>query len=126
MYLKSLLVLAALTLGMVASASTAQATEYGAIKIENPTNDDVHYQFKWGNGAWKSYTLHPGQAMLHYHPLDSQRCTPVPEVRFDYILNDGVVTYKTYRLDTYAAFDVEDGKPYAFSSDGIFLDLYAE
>jgi hypothetical protein len=128
MYLKSLCVLGALVLGLAATAAPAKATEYGAIRIENPTNIDVHYQFKWGNGEWKSYTVPSGSSMLHYHPLDSRRCTPSPYIRFDYILGDGQVTFKTYHLETYAAFDPEQGKPYAFSisDDGVLLDLYAE
>ncbi len=127
MYHKTLFALGALMLALTATASHAKAAEQGAICIQNPTSIEVHYQFKWGNGEWVNYTVQPGQTMMHWHPLDSQRCTPIPQIRFDYILGDGMTTFKYYDLQTYGTFDVTQGKPYSFSISpgGLLLDLYA-
>jgi hypothetical protein len=114
MYFKSLFTVCALMLGLTATASQVQANYYGAFKIDNPTSNTIHYQVKWGNGEWKEYTLLPNQAMNHWCQVDERGQTPTPEIRFDYILNDGLTTLKTYRLETIGTSDFTQGKRFVF------------
>jgi len=36
------------------------------VTINNPTSSVIHYSLKWGNGAYKDYTVNPGQYRLHW------------------------------------------------------------
>ena len=66
----------------------------------------------------------------HAYPLDNFGLAPKPYVRFDYILNDDQVTWKSYNMKFYSSknLDADSGKPYFFrvSRDGSILDLFAE
>src|SRR5205823_2021790 len=102
----------------------AQST--GSFVIRNPNNSTIHYEVKWGNGPWQSHTMYAYQKKAHSHPLDAWGRAPVPEVRFDYITGDPYVTYKTYRMEFYAVWDVWAGKSYVFRYSPPFVDLLAE
>jgi hypothetical protein len=115
---------------MTARASAAD-TEYGIFTLKNPTNDPVHYQVRWGEESeWESFTVQPGMSRWHAHPLDNFGLAPKPCVRFDYILNDGDVTWKSYNMKFFSSYNLKAsaGKPYFFriSRDGSLLDMFAE
>jgi hypothetical protein len=122
-----------MVVGLTLLGAKAQAadTEYGIFTLKNPTNDAVHYQVRWGEeGEWESFTVQPGFSRWHGHPLDAFGLAPKPYVRFDYILNDGDVTWKTYNMKFYSSYRLkaDAGKPYYFrvSRDGSILDMFAE
>lgn len=106
--------------------STANAADYGAYVLHNPTSTALHYEVKWGDGEWKSYCVYPGYVKWHYHELDCDGAAPEPQVRFDCIGGDGKVTYQTYAVDMTATDCPSDGKRYTFkfSRCGTYLDLY--
>ena len=133
--IKTLAVVLGLVAGCMAVSAPATAadlnTEYGIFTIKNPTNDPVNYQVKWGdNGTWESFKLEAGASRWHAYALDNFGLAPKPYVRFDYILNDDQVTFKTYNMKFYSstATTAESGKPYFFrvSRDGTLLDLFGE
>lgn len=108
-------------------AADAKAEQYGCFILENPTNQTLHYQIKWGeNSPWESRSIPPKTDRAHYIPLDSNGQAPVPYIRFDYIAGDGRTTPKTYMLEFYGVYDIWDGLRYVFrySPSGKFLDLY--
>jgi hypothetical protein len=116
------------------SGTEAQAqpgrTDYAIVTIRNPRSVTVNYQIKWGAGNWESFSVSPGFSRYHAFPVDAAGRAPRPQIRFDYILGDGGVTYKTYSLNTYTSsrLSVDSGKPHVFRDDstGRFLDLYTE
>jgi hypothetical protein len=132
--IKTLVVLAVLAGCMTVTAKATAAdnsTEYGIFTVKNPTNDPVNYQVKWGeNGTWESFKLDAGMSRWHAYPLDNFGLAPKPYVRFDYILNDDQVTWKSYNMKFYSStnLNADSGKPYFFrvSRDGSILDLFAE
>ncbi|QDT71725.1 hypothetical protein [Lacipirellula limnantheis] len=109
-----------------ALGSTAEAADYGAYVVCNPTSTALHYQVKWGDGEWKSYCVYPGYVKSHYHELDCEGAAPKPRVRFDYVGGDEQVTYQTYAVDMTATDCPSNGKRYTFkfSRCGTYLELY--
>jgi hypothetical protein len=119
----------AVVVALLATGQQAKADEcYGSSVIRNPSNNTICYQVKWGDGDWKSYSLPPGTSRYHAYPLDGNGCVPTLGIRFDYIMNDGDVTFKTYKLDVFATHCPERGKKHVFcySRCGCYLDLYCE
>src|SRR5579884_871155 len=95
------MILSSVVAMMLFAAGTQQtrASEYGAFVIRNPAYVTIHYQVKWGNGEWRTYSLAPGHRGYHAYPLDEYGRAPISYVRFDYIAGDYDVTYKTYRMN---------------------------
>lgn len=121
--------LALFTVALAAPVASVQAQtgDRASFVIQNPTSVAIHYQVKWGDGPWTSFTVDPRAERFHSHPLDFDNRAPVPLVRFDYICDDGpAVTNREYRMDFYAVYDPFAGCPYFFrhSPDGRLLDLY--
>lgn len=111
----------------VPSHAVASGCAYGASTIENPTNTTVHYEIRWGDGAWRRVCLYPGQTYSHWSELDEYGQAPIPQIRFDWIAGDGLTTYRTYDLQVYAtSYPRSGGKRYyfGFSSCGTYLNLY--
>jgi hypothetical protein len=127
--LYSLVLAVGLTSGLFAAGQEAKAAGcYGAFIIENPTSNTIHYQIKWGNGEWTTYSVGPGRDYAHWYPLDENDEVPTPQIRFDYICGDDDVTFKVYKVDVYATdYPTVGGKRYYFrySPSGRYLDLYA-
>jgi hypothetical protein len=105
---------------LTAAAPAATAGGLAMITIDNPTDNPVFYQVKWGDGEWTRHRLSPGAFRNHYHSLDDLGRAPAPKLRFDYILNDGEVTYRTYNLGFYASYTTgyRQGKVYRFRTAG--------
>jgi hypothetical protein len=129
---KSLMNLVMLTAFVVAIAATGKSARadgnYGAFVIENPTDFTIHYQVRWGDGDWKPFCVEPGRAMSHYYPLTSEDCAPPPQVRFDYVVADDELSWKTLHVEFFATDCPDHGKLYAFrlSACGCYLGLYSE
>jgi hypothetical protein len=108
----------------VAKASDCDGN-LGTVAINNPTSNDIHYLFRWGNGDWKRYTLSPGQSRYHWSEMKHGRA-PVPEIKFDNARGHD----RLYSLDFYRTSrdTVNEGRPYAFQydDDGDRLDLVAQ
>jgi hypothetical protein len=126
---KTGLVLLGLAAGWLLCASAATAGDHGIFTIQNPTKRPIHYQMKWGDNArWQTYTLQPGASRWHAYPLDCHACAPSPYVRFDYILGDDDVTWKSYIVEFFASssLDAPSGKPYHFEvvKNGRELELF--
>src|SRR5262245_14892773 len=80
--------------------STADAPTYvGMFAVHNPTRATIHYEVKWGNGAWKKFAVEPGTFYKHAHSLDQNDRAPAPYLRFDNTGGDGRVTYTMYHLN---------------------------
>lgn len=125
-----LLVFAVLAVvGMTATAPAATAGGYAMITIDNPTNNPVYYQVRWGNGDWVSYRLSPHSYRNHYYELNDNGLAPSPYIRFDYLLSDGMVSYRSYHLGFYDSYTTGywQGKVYKFRVMGYgdILDLKA-
>lgn len=70
--------------------------------ILNNTGFTVYYQIKWTESdSWEETGVKPGMAINHWHDGTSIISEKYPQIRFDYIANDGVSTYRKYKLETY-------------------------
>lgn len=125
--LKSLTLAGAVLVTLALHANAAQATEYGAVTIRNPTSNTIHYQIKWGDGEWRRVCLEPYTNMHHWIELDEYDRHPCLHVRFDYIGGDGDYTEKCYHLNTYkTCYPRSGGKVYTFKYHGRYhIDLHA-
>ena len=123
------LALCVLTAGLT-QASPAHATQYGSFVLHNPSNTDIHYAVAWGDHEWKVFTVNAGEKNAHYYELDENGEIPGPTITFDCKGGDGddQLTLLSYDLDAFTVRDPMDGKDYSFdySSDGRFIDLYAD
>ena len=123
----TLLAIGGLTFGLLGVASgSARADDcrpVAGVVINNPTDNQVSYQFRWGNGAWTNFTLAPGQSWYHYIDMHHGRA-PTPSIRFDNAQGRTV----RYDLDFYKVTSdtLADGDPYNFDwpDDGQRLDLF--
>ena len=81
--------------------------------IQNSTSFTVHYQTKWTESSpWKDTAVKRGEAMNHWYTGSSIEIPEgYPQIRFDYIANDGVSTYRYYKLETYQRRAGSDFKP---------------
>lgn len=124
--LKSLALAGLVLLGLALQTNAAQATDYGAVTIRNPTSNTLHYQIKCGEGDWKSVSLEPYTNMHHWYPLDEDDRHPSLHIRFDCIGGDGQYTEQSCHLRTYKTCSPRTGgKPYTFKYTGRYhLDLY--
>jgi hypothetical protein len=121
---KKTLLVCGLALGFLClTGAKAQAEDYAALTINNPTSSTVYYQLRWGDGEWVSYSLAPHYYRCHSHYLDENNRAPAPYIQFD----NGVGNVKNYHLRFYGANRVNyySGKLYNFAWSGPYLDLYS-
>lgn len=71
--------------------------------IQNDTSFTIKYQTQWDESdPWTETAVKPDTAMNHsYMGSLSEIAEGYPKIRFDYIANDGVSTYRYYKLETY-------------------------
>ena len=69
----------------VARPSATSPFQYSAITIINRSTAKITYNFEWGNGAWTSYTLTPGQERVHYISALNQTAT----ISYDKVFSPG-------------------------------------
>jgi hypothetical protein len=80
-------------------ASQAQAqTYYHAALVKNATRATIAFQVKVDNGAWFTYTIRPGQSMAFSKLYPQLVGNHQVLIRYDYVVNDGRVTFKTQTL----------------------------
>jgi pimeloyl-ACP methyl ester carboxylesterase len=96
----------ALAAMLVAAAGDAQAQyrtdHYAVVAFHNPTDSTLNYQFRWGNGEWKTASVLPGHWRYHWWAYDypNQGRSPVPQVKFDQDLSSGFL-WRSYDLEAY-------------------------
>jgi hypothetical protein len=111
-------------LGLSLVGASAQAGEYAAVTLQNPTYNTLSYQVRLDGDLWETVYLPPGCEMTHFWIPDGRGLT----VRFDWICGDGIVTDRYYTLiPNYTYWPEVGGRLYVFrySYDGRFLDLHA-
>ena len=81
--------------------------------IQNNTSSTIHYQTKWiESDVWEDTAVKPGTAMNHSFTGSSINIPEgYPQIRFGYVANDGVSTYRYYKLETYQRRAGSDFKP---------------
>ena len=69
-------------------------------RIRNNTGVTILYEIQWSNSdSWQQQSLMTG--FIRTHPSKGQNIpSGYPKIRFDYIADDQVVTYRSYKLDT--------------------------
>ena len=78
--------------------------------IKNTASFTIDYQVKWSESDdWKTTTVKPNTAMNHWST--NERSEGYPMIRFDYVANDGEITYRSYRLETYRRRATPDFEP---------------
>jgi len=129
----SLLALAApiaLAATMFSPAKAEAANRFAVTGIENKSTHTVKYQIKWGDGAWHTITLKPGERWLHWHTYSkpNENHSPKLTIRFDSEFDPKQKPFFIeYALKRNAApaHDWEDAHKYVFRNDGnqFFIDL---
>jgi len=108
------------------TAATASGEAYGSsVLISNPTYDDITYQIHWGDYSWKRFTIPARTTNWHFvQAADGQERRV--SIKFDYIQNDGEVTFKEYNMAAkWTAASDRDGRPYAFKKIALeMIDLF--
>ncbi len=118
-----------LAAGLTAIAQQeVRAETFESFVLRNPNKVTPHYQIKWGDDDWKSFSVSPKHLRWHAFPLDEQGVTPPPQIRFDWIGGDGQVTERYRDLKTCPTSVPRNGKQYVFrySRNGRHVDLYAQ
>ena len=96
-------------------------------KIINRTGGTVPYEIRWSQSdSWESNFLQTG--FIKTHTSDGQNIpSGYPKIRFDYIADDGEVTYRHYNLDTVESRQNNDNAPtyrFEYNQRGGELDLF--
>ena len=121
------------TLSLAATTRNIKAllgTLRWTLRIRNRTRVRVPYQMKWThNDSWQNYSLESGY--IRTHRSDEESLTQgFPKIRFDYIVGDNAVNYRTYRLDaTLQSQDYNEDVPtyrFRYNWRGDRLDLYKD
>ena len=127
-FVKNIAILGALATLVCTSATPIFAHEHrsAAVVIENPTDQTIFYQLRWGNGAWESFTAEPHSSRNHWYKMNQDGTAPTPTITFD----NAHQRDKLYSLEFYATHhpDQGKGKPYEFvyKHNGTRLDLVAK
>ena len=124
------LCLALFAAGMILTASPAQAdepTRMALFSVTNTSDTTLNYYVRWGtSGSWKSWTVKPGETMLHWWEYDyaGKNRSPRPYIRFDADLTVGAQWDQRW-AQAYAAPKAESdyAKRYVFVASGEVLDI---
>jgi hypothetical protein len=101
----------------------------GEFVVHNPTNFEIGYSVRWGDGPWTGHKIAPRHLRRHWHVLDAQGRAPRPQLRFDARANDNRVTIKSYDLkfgrvgNSPPAGAVNRAVEYEFVARGDLIDL---
>ena len=103
--------------------------QFGVVCIQNPTNVDINYQYKWGDRKYKTVTVKAGSNRWHSWKYSSNKkyVSPNFKVTFDYDLSPHKKSYKSYSLKRYRnKYQGCDGaRKYKFAKEGDCIDLYS-
>ncbi|MDJ0650584.1 MAG: hypothetical protein QNJ60_17975 [Xenococcaceae cyanobacterium MO_188.B19] len=105
----------------------ANGNHFGVVCLQNKTNMDIRYKFKWGSDSYASRTVRAGKSRWHsWRYPNGSKSSPNFTISFDYDLRPGRASYKNYSLKRYQnRFETCDGaKKYKFVKQGSFLELY--
>lgn len=105
----------------------ADGNHFGVVCLQNKTNMDIRYNYKWGSNSYKSQTVRAGRSRWHsWKYSNGSKYSPNFIISFDYDLRPGRASYKDYSLTRYQnRFETCDGaKKYKFVKQGQFLELY--
>ena len=97
-------------------------------KIRNTTGGLLRYEIRWTHGtSWQNNSLESGYVRTHRWDGDNPPQN-YPKIRFDYIGDDGQITYRDYTLDTALLFqdDTGDVPTYFFEWSGNKLGLFLD
>jgi len=122
--------IALVTLLVMAAGITVTATNrFAVVGVENGTQVTIRLQHKWGDGAWRTDVLQPGQRKWFWQQYDEPNENRSPKffVRFDSDLNPGEVFNINYALKKNAqpAHEWANAHKYIFKYDGSrkYIDL---
>jgi hypothetical protein len=105
---QSLLVVFGLAAGLAAfaPAQARAANHYATVYLHNPFSLTITYEFRWGDGDWKSFDIPPNTERVHYWPYNvpDENRSPKPQIRFVFTGAPGGM--KTYDLQAYASPDL--------------------
>ena len=97
-------------------------------KIRNRTGVTIRYQIRWShNDNWESASLNTGFISMHWSN-GQQILSGYPRIRFDHIVGDQEVTFRTYSLGTVEFRENNDHAPiYSFRYNQLenMLDLFS-
>jgi hypothetical protein len=96
----------------------SDVTEYQAFAVKNTTDVTVYYEVKWGNGGWKTYTLSPGMTRRHFYRDDPDRPAPQAELRFDAVIGDEALTFRTHGMPTELVDELRKAPVFTFALIG--------
>jgi hypothetical protein len=102
---------------------------YAVVCLENETNIDINYSFRWGTGQWQTRTVDAGRSRWHSWEYDSDsRSSPNFEIEFDADTRSGSTRYLNYDLERYQneTESCSGARLYVFQRDGSrWIDLYS-
>ncbi|MEL7038378.1 MAG: hypothetical protein AAFO04_22585 [Cyanobacteria bacterium J06592_8] len=94
------------------------STGVGAVCIQNPTNHELRYSYRWGDGEWSTDSLEAKQSIKHWWTYAPGRQTsPNFQIRFDESFSEGY-TARTHNLERYATSEpvqCSQSRRYSFS-----------
>lgn len=102
--------------------------QFAVVCLINDTGITVNFQYKWGNGSYRSKSISSGRRHWFSQKYRvGSRSSDTFHIKFDYDLRRGRDTKKYYTLNRYQAQfqDCDSGKKYRFSRSGDFIDLYS-
>jgi hypothetical protein len=127
---KRLVIMGGVTWGLLAGMNSpvqAEASGVAAVTIRSRTPGNVIYSFKWGkDGAERDIELEPDRFMYHSFPLDDFGRAPTPYIGFWSTTRDGSPYWREYRLEFYNNNGLRRGRPYHFSFERGYLDLFKD
>jgi hypothetical protein len=128
--MKRLLIVGGVTWGLLAGMNSqvqAQANGVGAVTIRSKTPGTVIYSFRWGKDSQARETaLEPDRFMYHSFPLDDFSRAPAPYIGFWSTTLDGTPYWREYKLEFYNNNGLRRGRPYHFSFERGYLDLFKD
>ena len=129
--------IAALAIVCAAAASEADAAKnrpdrlrLGGIVFINWTENPIYFQFRLADEEeWTEYVVEADSDYQLVFDLDQDGMVGVPNIRFDSVGGDDLVTYQEYELEFYEVESEDDmtGFRYEFQYDdsGELIELYS-
>ena len=121
----------AIAAAMFSPAKAEAANRFAVTGIENKSTQTIKYSYKWGNDAWVTATLKPGEQRLHWltYGTVNENKSPAFRVRFDSEFDPKqkpIFIEYVLKKNAAPAHDWEDAHKYVFKNDGnqFFVDLY--
>jgi|GEM_PF-5917306 hypothetical protein len=107
----------------------SNSTKVGAICLKNPTNEKLHYSYRWGEGEWFTDSIEAKQSMSHWWTYaPGSQTSPNFQIQFDDSFSEGytAVTYNLERYSTTEPVQCNQSRKYYFSIVDNQVRLYSE